>query len=132
MISQVYPYFFRMFLGSFFTMLVTLALSFGPNVATYTLPATLYPRAIRSTFHGISAGSGKVGAVVGTLLFPAICDEDCTDGKPGHRAGMATVLWVQVAVALLGSIMSFALLRPVAKGGPSGPGSGAGSPDAIN
>ena len=40
--------------------LITFALNFGPNVGTYVLPATCFPAAIRSTFHGLSAASGKV------------------------------------------------------------------------
>ena len=48
------------------------SLSFGPNTTTFVLPATMYPREIRSTFNGISAACGKLGAVVGAYLFPSM------------------------------------------------------------
>jgi MFS transporter, PHS family, inorganic phosphate transporter len=44
-------------------------LSFGPNVTTFTLPATMYPKEIRATMNGISAAFGKLGAVFGVYLF---------------------------------------------------------------
>lgn len=45
------------------------SLSFGPNVTTFILPAQTYPREIRSTFNGISAAMGKLGAVVGAYVY---------------------------------------------------------------
>lgn len=48
------------------------SLSFGPNTTTFVLPATMYPKEIRSTFNGISAACGKIGAVFGAYLFPVL------------------------------------------------------------
>lgn len=45
------------------------ALSYGPNTTTFTLPATMYPKEIRSTMNGVSAAMGKLGAVVGVYIF---------------------------------------------------------------
>eukprot|EP00121_Abeoforma_whisleri_P014439 Awhi_evm1s13315 len=42
---------------------------FGPNVTTYVTAAELYPTAIRSSCHGISAFFGKAGALFATILF---------------------------------------------------------------
>lgn len=39
--------------------------NFGPNQTTFIYPAELFPTAYRSRAHGISACSGKVGAIVG-------------------------------------------------------------------
>ena len=50
------------------------ALSFGPNTTTFTLPATMYPKEIRSTMNGVSAAMGKFGAVVGVYLFSLLAD----------------------------------------------------------
>ena len=70
--------------------LLNFALNWGPNISTYVLPATVYPQKVRSTFHGLSASCGKVGAVVGTFMFPVI-----------HTYyGIAAVLWVQVACSV--------------------------------
>ena len=49
--------------------LLLFSLNFGPNVTTYVLPAQTYPKDIRSTFNGISAAMGKLGAVTGCYLF---------------------------------------------------------------
>ncbi|KAG8975756.1 Inorganic phosphate transporter pho84, partial [Tulasnella sp. 427] len=38
--------------------------NFGPNCTTFVLPGELFPTRYRSTSHGISAASGKLGAVL--------------------------------------------------------------------
>eukprot|EP00040_Diaphanoeca_grandis_P044567 m.12771 g.12771 ORF g.12771 m.12771 type:complete len:441 (-) comp9439_c0_seq1:217-1539(-) len=76
------------------------SLNFGPNICTYVIPATLYPVEVRTTFHGLSAGSGKIGAVVGTFMYAPIAD----------TYGIAAVLWVQVALSALGGIISIIFL----------------------
>ncbi|WCJ24036.1 Inorganic phosphate transporter 1-1 [Euphorbia peplus] len=43
--------------------------NFGPNATTFVLPAELFPARLRSTCHGISAASGKLGAIVGSFGF---------------------------------------------------------------
>jgi MFS transporter, PHS family, inorganic phosphate transporter len=42
----------------------------GPNYTTMLLAAESYPTSIRSTAHGISAGTAKVGAFIGALITP--------------------------------------------------------------
>lgn len=41
----------------------------GPNVTTFVLPAETFPKEIRSTYNGICAACGKIGAVVGVFGF---------------------------------------------------------------
>ncbi len=43
---------------------------FGPNVTTFIYPAEIFPVDVRTTAHGIAAAVGKLGAFVGTYLFP--------------------------------------------------------------
>ena len=43
---------------------------FGPNTTTFVYPSEVFPTPIRGFGDGISAGTGKVGAFLGTLLFP--------------------------------------------------------------
>lgn len=43
--------------------------NFGPNSTTFVVPAEAFPTKYRSTSHGISAASGKVGAIVAQLVF---------------------------------------------------------------
>ena len=74
---------------------LTLLLNFGPNVATFVLPAVAFPPEVRSTFHGISAGAGKLGAVVGVFIFPPIAD---TWGVPAVMTVQALLSLVAAAV----------------------------------
>jgi len=53
----------------FFFGLTFLFSNFGPNTTTFVIPATSYPTLVRSTCHGISAASGKIGAIVGAAAF---------------------------------------------------------------
>lgn len=43
---------------------------FGPNVTTFVYPSEVFPTPVRGFGDGISAGTGKLGAFLGTLLFP--------------------------------------------------------------
>ncbi len=54
---------------------ILFALSFyvinlGPNTTTFIIPAEIFPTRKRSTGHGISAASGKIGAALSTLYLP--------------------------------------------------------------
>ncbi|XP_024013340.1 probable inorganic phosphate transporter 1-6 isoform X2 [Eutrema salsugineum] len=46
--------------------------NFGPNATTFIVPAEIFPARLRSTCHGISAASGKAGAIVGSFGFAAL------------------------------------------------------------
>eukprot|EP01025_Chloroclados_australasicus_P055363 TRINITY_DN6693_c0_g2_i2.p1 TRINITY_DN6693_c0_g2~~TRINITY_DN6693_c0_g2_i2.p1 ORF type:complete len:581 (-),score=53.46 TRINITY_DN6693_c0_g2_i2:3408-5150(-) len=41
----------------------------GPNATTYILPSELFPTDMRTATHGFSSFSGKVGALLSTILF---------------------------------------------------------------
>ncbi|VDB94292.1 unnamed protein product [Peniophora sp. CBMAI 1063] len=43
--------------------------NFGPNTTTFIVPGELFPTRYRSTAHGISAASGKLGTVVAQVGF---------------------------------------------------------------
>jgi PHS family inorganic phosphate transporter-like MFS transporter len=76
--------------------LTSFALSWGPNVSTYVLPTSCYPAPVRSTFHGLSAASGKIGAVIGTFIYQPI----------SSQYGLAAVMWLQVVLSALGAVVS--------------------------
>uniref|UniRef100_A0A7V3RDJ2 MFS transporter n=1 Tax=Mesoaciditoga lauensis TaxID=1495039 RepID=A0A7V3RDJ2_9BACT len=61
-------------IGIFFTLygISYFFTEFGPNTTTFVMPSELFPTEYRTTGHGFSAGIGKVGAFIGTLLFPII------------------------------------------------------------
>lgn len=39
--------------------------NFGPNSTTFIVPGECFPTRYRSTSHGISAASGKIGSIIG-------------------------------------------------------------------
>jgi PHS family inorganic phosphate transporter-like MFS transporter len=43
--------------------------NFGPNSTTFIVPGECFPTRYRSTSHGISAASGKVGAIIAQVVF---------------------------------------------------------------
>ena len=42
--------------------------NFGPNTTTFVIPGEVFPTRYRSTAHGISAASGKFGAIIAQIL----------------------------------------------------------------
>ncbi|KXN71963.1 MFS general substrate transporter [Conidiobolus coronatus NRRL 28638] len=48
--------------------------NFGPNTTTFIVPGEVFPTRYRSTAHGISAASGKLGAIVSQVGFSAMKD----------------------------------------------------------
>jgi PHS family inorganic phosphate transporter-like MFS transporter len=43
--------------------------NYGPNTTTFILPSLVYSAECRSTFNGVSAACGKLGALVGASVF---------------------------------------------------------------
>ncbi len=78
---------------------------FGPNTTTFVYPAEIFPARLRTTSHGITATSGKIGAFVGTFAFPLLMT------KFGLSAAMGTV----AVVAIIGLLVTWFLL-PEPKG----------------
>jgi len=80
--------------------LVSGSLSFGPSVSTFIMPAICFPAEVRSTFHGVSAMAGKLGALAGTFVF-----------VPMESAwGLSSVIVLMAAASVLGSFASHTLL----------------------
>jgi PHS family inorganic phosphate transporter-like MFS transporter len=48
--------------------------NFGPNTTTFTIPGEAFPTRYRSTAHGISAATGKLGAIVAQVGFARLKD----------------------------------------------------------
>ncbi|GJY99585.1 inorganic phosphate transporter 1-4 [Tanacetum coccineum] len=61
--------------------------NFGPNTTTFVVPAEIFPARVRSTCHGISAASGKLGAIVGAFGFLYLAqNQDPTKTDAGYPA----------------------------------------------
>ncbi|KAL5561887.1 hypothetical protein UlMin_031634 [Ulmus minor] len=91
--------------------------NFGPNATTFVVPAEIFPARLRSTCHGISAASGKLGAMVGAFGFLYLAqNQDKAKADAGFPAGIG----VQNSLIVLGVInflgMLFTLLVPESKG----------------
>ncbi|KAJ7478962.1 phosphate permease [Mycena latifolia] len=53
----------------FMFCLANLFQNFGPNTTTFIIPGEIFPTRYRSTAHGISAATGKLGAIVAQVMF---------------------------------------------------------------
>ncbi|KAK9452813.1 major facilitator superfamily domain-containing protein [Dipodascopsis uninucleata] len=81
-----------------------LILNAGPACTTYLIPVEVFPTRVRATAHGISAASGKIGAIFTALVFGIITD----------KAGLSTMLGILAGVMFLVALLTF--LIPNAKG----------------
>jgi PHS family inorganic phosphate transporter-like MFS transporter len=74
--------------------------NFGPNTTTFIIPSEIYPHAVRATCHGLSAASGKAGAITGSAGFP-----------PSIAAlGLDGVMYICAAIAASGFGVTWGLL----------------------
>ncbi|KAL6717297.1 hypothetical protein ACLMJK_005212 [Lecanora helva] len=81
--------------------------NFGPNATTFIVPGEVFPSRVRGFAHGVSAATGKLGAILSGVLFNYL-------SSPGH-IGVANVIWIFFACNILGAIMTF-LFVPETKG----------------
>jgi hypothetical protein len=75
-----------------------LMVNLGPNATTYLLPAELYPTRLRASGHGLAAGCGKVGAVLGIFLLPTLV----------ARLGLGWTMTFLTGACLLGMVVTWA------------------------
>jgi len=73
--------------------------NFGPNVTTFVIPSETFPTSIRATCHGISAASGKVGAVIGGAFMPWVIDQ----------WGIDKVMFISSGISAIGLLWTFFL-----------------------
>ncbi|KAF9521787.1 phosphate transporter [Crepidotus variabilis] len=65
----------------FFYLLANFFFNFGPNVTTFIIPGEVFPTRYRATGHGISAASGKLGAVIAQIIFHLVSEHDNLNSK---------------------------------------------------
>lgn len=56
--------------------------NFGPNTTTFIVPGECFPTRYRSTAHGISAASGKVGAIIAQTCIGTLINHGCSAAEP--------------------------------------------------
>jgi len=91
--------------------------NFGANATTFVVPAEIFPARFRSTCHGISSATGKLGAMVGAFGFLYLAQsQDPKKADAGYPAGIG----VRNSLILLGVVnilgFCFTFLVPEAKG----------------
>lgn len=60
--------------------------NFGPNSTTFIVPGECFPTRYRSTSHGFSAASGKVGAIIAQVVFGPLRTRGAVAGAKGRAA----------------------------------------------
>uniref|UniRef100_I1P7M3 H(+)/Pi cotransporter n=1 Tax=Oryza glaberrima TaxID=4538 RepID=I1P7M3_ORYGL len=92
--------------------------NFGPNATAFIVPAEIFPARLRSTCHGISAASGKAGAIIGAFGFLyAAQPQDKAHVDAGYKPGIGVrnALFVLAGCNLVGFLMTW-MLVPESKG----------------
>jgi MFS transporter, PHS family, inorganic phosphate transporter len=64
--------------------LANLFANFGPNTTTFIVPGEAFPTRYRSTGHGISAASGKIGAIISQALIGPLRNQGGNDQFINH------------------------------------------------
>jgi len=82
--------------------------NFGPNTTTFIVPGEVFPTRYRSTGHGISAASGKLGAIVAQVGFSKLKDIG------GPNAFVGQLLLIFSAWMFIGGV--FSIFIPETKG----------------
>ncbi|KAG9011526.1 hypothetical protein FRB94_008095 [Tulasnella sp. JGI-2019a] len=78
--------------------------NFGANTTTFLYPAEVFPTRFRAFAHGLSAASGKAGAIISSLLFNSL----------SNHIGPNHVLWIFFGVSVAGAFVT--LLLPEVQG----------------
>ena len=76
--------------------------NFGPNATTFIVPAEVFPSRVRGFAHGVSAATGKLGAILSALLFNYLSGPTIL--------GLANVLWIFFACNILGALTTYFLI----------------------
>ena len=75
--------------------------NFGPNATTFIVPGECFPTRYRSTSHGISAASGKVGAIIAQCVFGPLR----TRGAAPKATGAAASPWLNHVMEIFALFM---------------------------
>ncbi len=75
--------------------------NFGPNATTFIVPGECFPTRYRSTSHGISAASGKLGAIIAQVVFGPLR----THGAAPNATGAAQSPWLNHVMQIFALFM---------------------------
>ena len=73
--------------------------NFGPNTTTFIIPGELFPTRYRSTAHGISTASGKLGAIIAQAAFTfgsrdSGSNSSCSTSSTSSNLGKLSVMFI--------------------------------------
>lgn len=74
--------------------------NFGANVTTFVIPGEVFPTRYRSTCHGISAASGKIGALLSVVIFNSVM-------SLSKESGVQNVMLVYAVFSIIGYLVTF-------------------------
>ncbi|CDH49320.1 phosphate transporter [Lichtheimia corymbifera JMRC:FSU:9682] len=86
--------------------------NFGANSTTFIIPGEVFPTKVRASAHGISAASGKAGAILASFAFNVLVDYG---GEPGKHAFLPETLGIFAGIMFLGLVVTL-LWIPESKG----------------
>ncbi|KAK8033379.1 phosphate transport protein [Apiospora marii] len=87
--------------------------NFGPNATTFIVPGEVFPTRYRSTAHGISAASGKIGSIIGQGAISTLKSRGAT--KDNDSPWLDHVLQIFALFMLLGCFTTLCIPRPSAR-----------------
>ncbi|KAI1914475.1 acid phosphatase pho5 [Ophidiomyces ophidiicola] len=80
--------------------------NFGPNATTFIVPGECFPTRYRSTSHGLSAASGKVGAIIAQCVFGPLVSRGAKPGS-SEKPFLKHVMQIFALFMLCGLLTSF-------------------------
>lgn len=87
--------------------------NFGANSTTFIIPGEVFPTKVRASAHGISAASGKAGAIIASFAFNVLVEVN--DKTPNEHAFLPETLGIFAAIMFLGFVVTY-LWIPESKG----------------
>jgi PHS family inorganic phosphate transporter-like MFS transporter len=87
--------------------------NWGANATTFIIPGEVFPTRFRATAHGISAASGKAGAILASFTFNIIVE--IGDTASGQHAFLPQTLGIFAGIMALGLIITIICI-PESKG----------------
>ncbi|KAG6919871.1 hypothetical protein DXG01_015579 [Tephrocybe rancida] len=85
---------------------------FGPGNCTFILASKSCPTGVRGQYFGVAAATGKIGAFVGTWVFPPIIKGQSFGGADTLR-GNTGPFWIGSGVALLSALITLVFIKPL-------------------
>ncbi|KKK25333.1 hypothetical protein AOCH_006910 [Aspergillus ochraceoroseus] len=89
--------------------------NFGPNATTFIVPGECFPTRYRSTSHGISAASGKIGAIIAQCVFGPLAHRGASGGLNSQDTPWLNHVMQIFALFMLCGVFT-SLLIPETKG----------------